>query len=189
MLGGVEIGPAQKSSRATGAALRWLSRKASRRAAGVLVAGAMPEVAEVVHEDGTVVYAVGTAPDGTAIEVPAEAVVGRLADGTPVFAEGTVVGFTEDGIAIVADGFGGTREDRHAGGPRVDAAAVASVMGAGAARVQAARDAGYLPSPAEFVTPVVRAPSLCAAVPASVARATAEVTGFSSQLRPAGGKD
>eukprot|EP00892_Ulva_mutabilis_P009077 jgi/Ulvmu1/6541/UM003_0175.1 len=155
MLAGVEIGAAQPAagSRRTAAATRSLSRKASRRAAAPLVAGAMPDVAEVVRADGSVGFTAGRAPDGTVIEVAAEAVVGRLADGTPVFAEGTVVGFTEDGVAIVADGFGGTREDRHAGGMRMDSAAVAAAMTAGAARVQAARAAGYLPSATAFVTP------------------------------------
>lgn len=152
-LGGVEIGPPRASSGLP----RSLSRKMSRRAAAPLLAGAMPDVLEVVREDGAVVYAAGRAPDGTAIEITAQAIVGRLADGTPVFAEGTVVGFTEDGVAIVADGFGGTREDRHAGGVRVDASAIATVMSVQAARVQAARDAGLLPSAAEFVVPGVRA--------------------------------
>lgn len=152
MLGGVEIGPPRPAS----GAARSLIRKASRRAAEPLLAGAMPDVVEVVREDGTVVYTAGRALDGTAIEIAADAIVGRLADGTPVFAEGTVVGFTEDGVAIVADGFGGTREDRHTGGACVDAAAMAVVMGVLAARVQAARDAGLLPSAAEFMVPVVR---------------------------------
>lgn len=152
MLAGVELAaprPARGMSRT-------LSRKASRRAAAPPAAGTMPDVTETVREDGTVVYTAGHAPDGSSVEISADAVVGRLADGTPVFAEGTVVGFTEDGVAIVADGFGGTREDRHAGGTRIDAAAIAVVMGVLAARVQAARAAGLLPSATAFLVPVVR---------------------------------
>lgn len=124
---------------------------------GPLEPGTVPPPQVVVREDGTKRYVFPTLPGAEPLEVGHQAVIATTDDGTPIFAAGTVLGFTADGAAVVANGRGGTYEDNTLGNTRVNAAAVSAVLNEREARVRDARLAGVVPQAALFAAAMVRA--------------------------------
>lgn len=117
--------------------------------------GTVPPPQVVVSEDGTKRYVFSTVPGAEPLEVAHQAVIATRDDGTPIFAAGTVLGFTADGAAIVADGRGGTYKDCTIGKTRVNATAMSAVLKEREGRIRDARLAGVLPRAALFAATMV----------------------------------
>ena len=118
--------------------------------------GTLPPPQVVVSGDGTKRYVFSTGPGADPLEVGHQAVIATMDDGTPIFAAGTVLGFTADGAAVVADGRGGTYEDHRLGNARVNTAAVTAVLKDREDRIRDARLAGVVPQATLFTAAMVR---------------------------------
>lgn len=120
-------------------------------------AGTVPAPQVVVAEDGTKRYIFSSEPGVEPLEVGPEAVIATRNDGSPIFAANTVMGFTADGAAIVADGRGGTFEDSALGNVRVNTSSTRAVMKQREARIRSARQMGVLPQASLFTATKARA--------------------------------